>query len=64
MSNQPTEKTEYVTIPLEEYAYLKNLDVLMDILLGGGDYSAFRNVAAVRDSIREMKQRKVAGGNE
>lgn len=64
MSNQPTEKTEYVTIPLEEYAYLRNLDVLMDILLGDGDYSTFRNVVAVRQSIRELKQGKVAGLNE
>jgi hypothetical protein len=59
--NHTTKTTEYITIPLEEYAYLRNLDVLMDILLGEGDYSTFRNVAAVRQSIREMKQRgKVA----
>lgn len=57
--------TKYVTIPLEEYAYLKNLDVLLDILLGDGDYSTFRNVAAVRQNIREMKNRgKVAGADE
>lgn len=54
--------TKYITIPLEEYAYLQKLDALMDILLGDGDYATFRNVAAVRQSIREMKQsRKVAG---
>ena len=53
--------TQYVTIPVEEYAYLQKLEVLLDILLGDGDYSTFRNVAAVRQSIREMKQaRKVA----
>lgn len=59
--NHATPATEYITITLEEYAYLRNLDVLMDILLGAGDYSAFRNVAAVRQNILEMKQRKVAG---
>ena len=54
--------TNYITIPLEEYAHLKKLEVLLDILLGDGDYSTFRNVAAVRQSIREMKQHgKVAG---
>ena len=53
--------TQFVTIPVEEYAYLQKLEVLLDILLGDGDYSTFRNVAAVRQSIREMKQaRKVA----
>lgn len=58
---EPTKATEYISISLEEYAYLRNLDVLMDILLGDGDYSTFRNVVAVRQSIREMKQsRKVA----
>lgn len=57
--------TENVTIPLEEYAYLKNLEVLLDVLLGDGDYSTFRNVAAVRQSIREMKRTgKVAAENE
>lgn len=57
--------TETVTIPLEEYAYLQKLDVLLDILLGDGDYSTFRNVAAVRQSIREMKRTgKVAAENE
>lgn len=59
--NHAKPTTEYITIPLEEYAYLQKLDVLLDILLGDGDYSTFRNVAAVRQSIREMKQaRKVA----
>ena len=48
--------TQFVTIPVEEYAYLQKLDVLLDILLGDGDYSTFRNVAAVRQSIREMKK--------
>lgn len=58
---EPTKATEYISISLEEYAYLRNLDVLMDILLGDGDYSTFRNVVAVRQSIRDMKQsRKVA----
>ena len=61
-ANHATPATEYITIPLEEYAYLQKLDALMDILLGDGDYSTFRNVAAVRQSIREMKQGgKVAG---
>lgn len=64
MSNQPNPKTEYVTISLEEYAYLRNLDVLMDILLGDGDYSTFRNVVAVRQAIRDLKQGKVAALNE
>lgn len=59
--SEPTKATEYITLPLEEYAYLRNLDVLMDILLGDGDYSTFRNVVAVRQSIRDMKEkRKVA----
>lgn len=58
---EPIKATEYISISLEEYAYLRNLDVLMDILLGDGDYSTFRNVVAVRQSIRDMKQsRKVA----
>lgn len=60
INQKPT--TEHITITLEEYAYLQKLDVLLDILLGDGDYSTFRNVAAVRQSIREMKQSgKVAG---
>lgn len=60
--NTTTPTTEHITITLEEYAYLQKLDVLLDILLGDGDYSTFRNVAAVRQSIREMKQHgKVAG---
>ncbi|MBR5889120.1 MAG: hypothetical protein IKY92_03670 [Akkermansia sp.] len=51
-----------MTIPVDEYAYLQKLEVLLDILLGDGDYSTFRNVAAVRQNIREMKHaRKVAG---
>lgn len=58
---EPTKATEYISVSLEEYAYLRNLDVLMDILLGDGDYSTFCNVVAVRQSIRDMKQsRKVA----
>lgn len=58
---EPAKATEYISISLEEYTYLRNLDVLMDILLGDGDYSTFRNVVAVRQSIRDMKQsRKVA----
>lgn len=56
--------TEYITIPLEEYAYLQKLDALMDILLGDGDYATFRNVAAVRQSIREMKQSGKGAGEE
>lgn len=58
---EPAKATEYISISLQEYAYLRNLDVLMDILLGDGDYSTFRNVVAVRQSIRELKEsRKVA----
>lgn len=58
---EPTKTTEYISIKLEEYAYLRNLDVLMDILLGDGDYNTFRNVVAVRQSIREIKEsRRVA----
>lgn len=58
---EPTKATEYISIRLEEYAYLRNLDVLMDILLGDGDYNTFRNVVAVRKSIRELKEsRRVA----
>lgn len=60
--NEATPETKYITIPVEEYAYLQKLGALLDILLGEGDYSTFRNVAAVRQNIREMKQqRKVAG---
>lgn len=58
---EPTKTTEYISIKLEEYAYLRNLGVLMDILLGDGDYNTFRNVVAVRQSIRELKEsRRVA----
>lgn len=57
----PSKATEYISVRLEEYTYLRNLDVLMDILLGDGDYSTFRNVVAVRQSIRELKEsRRVA----
>lgn len=60
-TQEPTKSTEYISIRLEEYAYLRNLDVLMDILLGDGDYSTFRNVVAVRQSIREINEsRRVA----
>lgn len=60
-TQEPTKATEYISVRLEEYAYLRNLDVLMDILLGDGDYNTFRNVVAVRKSIRELKEsRKVA----
>jgi hypothetical protein len=62
--NQHTAPTEHITITVDEYAYLQKLEVLLDILLGDGDYSTFRNVAAVRQSIREMKQRRQAGGEE
>ena len=54
--NHATPATEYITITLAEYAYLQKMDALMDILLGDGDYNTYRNVAAVRQSIREMKQ--------
>lgn len=61
-TKEATPETKYITIPVEEYAYLQKLDALLDILLGEGDYSTFRNVAAVRQNIREMKQQgKVAG---
>lgn len=58
----PQKADQYITVPVEEYIYLRNMDVLMDVLLGDGDYSTFRTLAAVRQSIREMKQHgKVAG---
>lgn len=52
--------TDSITMPLVEYAYLQSLDMLLDILLGAGDYSTFRNVFALRDIIREMKQERMA----
>lgn len=58
---QENTTTQYVTIPVEEYAYLQKMDALMDMLLGDGDYATFRNVAAVREQIRAIKGRKVAG---
>lgn len=61
---EPTKATEYISISLQEYAYLRNLDVLMDILLGDGDYSTFRNVVAVRQSIRDLKERRKVAAQE
>jgi hypothetical protein len=58
----PQRADQYITIPVAEYIYLQKLDALMDVLLGDGDYSTFRTLAAVRQSIREMKEHgKVAG---
>lgn len=60
----PQKADQYITIPVEEYIYLQKLDALMDVLLGDGDYSTFRALAAVRQSIREMKQHRKVGGQE
>lgn len=58
---EPERTTRYISIALEEYTYLRSLDVLLDILLGDGTYSTFQNVLAVRKEIRATKERKVAG---
>lgn len=62
--NEETPETKYITIPVEEYAYLQKMDMLLDILLEPGDYSTFRNLCAVRQNIQEMKYRRKVAGEE
>ncbi len=55
---------QYITITVEEYAYLQRLDALMDVLLLDVAYSSAHTIQAVKDAVLAMRVDGKAAGAE
>lgn len=46
---------ENITIPVAEYIYLQRIDALMDTLLQADNYNNTQVVAAIRETVKGMR---------